>query len=197
MSGLDKIVEEIREQAEKEAQEILSKANEYCDNYMKDMREKVGLEIETYNKKAADERALYEEKTRSGAEFTERNSILKAKQQCINECLNQAKDNICEMSDEKYFVFMEKILRANVQPGDGVMCFGQKDMDRMPEDFEFKIKKIAEEIGGTLKISSEPAGIEDGFILVYDQVEENCTLKALFDANIDKLKDIANRKLFG
>ena len=197
MSGLDKIVEEIREQAEKEAQDILNKADKYCEDYMKEVRQKVEMEVDAYHKKAVDERALYEEKTRSGAEFTERNAILKAKQQCIDDCLKQAQKKIRSMSDEEYFGLMKNILKANIQTGNGIMCFGERDLKRIPKDFESEIKKIADTAGGTLKISSEPAGIPDGFILVYGQVEENCTLKALFGANIDKLKDIANQELFG
>ena len=32
---------------------------------------------------------------------------------------------------------------------------------------------------------------------VYGEIEENCNLKALFDSNIDRIKDIANKQLFG
>lgn len=196
MSGLDKIVEEIRCQAEAEAKAILKKADEYCETYMEDVQKKVDSEVEAYNKKKAGERALYEEKTYSGAEFLERNSVLKAKQECISECLNNAKKKITALSDEDYFKFLEQILKANVQSETGIMCFGKKDMDRLPKDFESRVLKIAETKGGNLKISEECADIEDGFILVYGEIEENCTLKALFDTNTDMLKDIANRKLF-
>jgi len=50
---------------------------------------------------------------------------------------------------------------------------------------------------GELVIDKEPANIKDGFVLVYGEIEENCTLKALFDSNIDRIKDIANKQLFG
>lgn len=32
----------------------------------------------------------------------------------------------------------------------------------------------------SLIIDKEPANIKDGFVLVYGEIEENCTLKALF-----------------
>lgn len=196
MSGLDRIVEEIRRQAEAEAAEILNKADEYCEAYMADTKAEVEKEIAEYNKKAKDARELYEAKTKSGLEFRERNAILSAKQQCINDCLNKALDKIKNLSDEEYFKLLENILKANVQKAAGSMSLCEKDLNRIPESFKNNINKIAEEAGGKLEISKEPAPIKDGFILVYGDIEENCTLKALFDANMDRLKDIANRELF-
>lgn len=196
MSGLDKIVEEIHRQAELEAAEILNKADEYCDAYMAEAKVKVDEEVAEYNKKAKTARELYEAKTKSGMEFKERNAILSTKQQCINDCLNKALSKVRNHPDEDYFNLLESILKANVQKADGIMKLSEKDLKRIPKNFESSVKEIAESKGGKLEISKEPARINDGFILVYGDIEENCTLKALFDVNRDKLKDIANRELF-
>ncbi len=197
MSGLDKIVEEIHRQAEAEAVQILNKADEYCKTYMEEVHKKVQEEVEEYNKKALTERTLYEEKTRSGGAFMERNSILKVKQQCISEVINEAQNKIRNLPAKEYFGFFEKILKTNVQPQNGIMKMSADDLKRMPDNFEENIKRIAETCGGTLTVSRQPISVKDGFVLVYGEVEENCTLKALFDTNIDKLKDIANEALFG
>lgn len=66
----------------------------------------------------------------------------------------------------------------------------------MPADFEKNIHAAAEEKGGSLVLSREPKAIEDGFILVYGGIEENCTLKALLDAKKDELQDKVNEILF-
>ena len=66
----------------------------------------------------------------------------------------------------------------------------------MPQDFEKKIAAAAEAKGGSLVLKKEPKAIEDGFILVYGGIEENCTLKALFDAKKDELQDKVNEILF-
>ena len=65
----------------------------------------------------------------------------------------------------------------------------------MPSDFEEKIIAAAAEKGGSLVLSKERS-IEDGFILVYGGIEENCTLKALLDAKKDELQDKVNEILF-
>ena len=75
--------------------------------------------------------------------------------------------------------------------------FSKKDLDRIPNGFEDRVKEIVAENQGELVIDKEPANIKDGFVLVYGEIEENCTLKALFDSNIDRIKDIANKQLFG
>ena len=66
----------------------------------------------------------------------------------------------------------------------------------MPADFEKKIKAAAEAKGGKLVLKKEPKAIPDGFVLVYGGVEENCTLKALFDVKKDQLQDKVNEILF-
>ena len=193
MSGLDNIVEEIRNQSKQEADEILKEADVFCKDYMNKIKKDVEVEVVSIEKKALADRKLYEEKTVSGMEFLERNSILRAKQQVIDK----ARESISGLNDEEYFNVLEKLLRKNVQQGKGKICFSMKDLDRIPNGFEDRVKEIVAENQGELVIDKEPANIKDGFVLVYGEIEENCTLKALFDSNIDRIKDIANKQLFG
>ena len=197
MSGLDNIIKEIQASAKTEADAILQEADKYCEEYMADVKEKVQKDVEQFQKKAESERNLYEEKTKSGAQFRERNAILKAKQQSIEEVIRKAQEKLMNLPQAEYFDFLAKLFEKNVQPQSGTMFLSEKDVARMPADFKEKIENIAVKKGGQITISSERAGIADGFILVYGEIEENCQLKALFDANIDRLKDIVNRQLFG
>ena len=197
MSGLDNIVEEIRNQSKQEANEILKEADVFCKDYMNKIKKDVEVEVVSIEKKALADRKLYEEKTVSGMEFLERNSILRAKQQVIEQAIDKARESIAGLNDEEYFNVLEKLLRKNVQQGKGKIGFSKKDLDRIPNGFEDRVKEIVAENQGELVIDKEPANIKDGFVLVYGEIEENCTLKALFDSNIDRIKDIANKQLFG
>ena len=196
MSGLDNIIKEIQASAKAEADAILQEADRYCDEYMAEVKEKVQKEVEQFHKRAESERNLYEEKTKSGAGFRERNAILKAKQQSIEEVIRKAQEKIINLPEEEYFDFLIKLFEKNVQAQNGTMFFSEKDITRMPSDFKGKIESIAKEKGGQITISSERDHINNGFILVYGEIEENCQISALFDANIDRLKDIANKQLF-
>ena len=177
--------------------EILKEADVFCKDYMNKIKKDVEVEVVSIEKKALADRKLYEEKTVSGMEFLERNSILRAKQQVIEQAIDKARESIAGLNDEEYFNVLEKLLRKNVQQGKGKICFSKKDLDRIPNGFENRVKEIVAENQGELVIDKEPANIKDGFVLVYGEIEENCTLKALFDSNIDRIKDIANKQLFG
>ena len=51
--------------------------------------------------------------------------------------------------------------------------------------------------GGSLTLSDEARPIGGGFLLVYGGIEENCTIKAVFDSKREELSDRVNRLLFG
>ena len=65
------------------------------------------------------------------------------------------------------------------QSGTGVMYISTSDKDRMPEDFVKKIEKIAKEKNGSITIEDSRDNVENGFVLVYGDIEENCQIKAL------------------
>ena len=69
MSGLDNIVEEIRNQSKQEADEILKEADVFCKDYMNKIKKDVEVEVVSIEKKALADRKLYEEKKVSGMEF--------------------------------------------------------------------------------------------------------------------------------
>lgn len=196
MGGLDKIIEEIKDQANAEAGQILKEADEYCDEYMKEITDKVADEVEAFEKKEKSKRDLYDEKVKSGALFKERNEILKTKQQCINEVIKEAEYTICNLETKQYFDFLSKLFEANFDGTDGEMFFGKEDLERMPEEFKEKIKAIADNKGAKVNISDKTKNIKNGFILVYGEIEENCTIQSLFDEKSDALKDIVNKELF-
>lgn len=198
MNGLDKVVEEIDRQAKEEATHILNEADAYCNEYMEKVKIQVAEEVDEFYKRAATERKVYEEKTISSGEFSRRNAILKAKQELINQVLEKSMEKLENLSDDEYFNFLEQTLKNNIQKGQGKICFSRKDLERMPDDFSDRINDIVKEqsIESRLAIEKEPVDIKNGFVLMYGEVEQNCTFDALFAYKMDMLKDIANRKLF-
>ena len=191
MSGLNNIIKEIQASAKEEADAILKEADDFCNAQMEEAKIEIEKEIKGFEKKSLASRKLYKEKTKSSAGFRERNAILNNKQKCINDVIESA---ICKT---EYFDFLEKLFNKNVQSGTGVMYISTSDKDRMPEDFVKKIEKIAKEKNGSITIEDSRDNVENGFVLVYGDIEENCQIKALFNGQLDRLKDIANRELFG
>lgn len=196
MSGLEKITSQILEEAKtsaamkletarKEADDILSKAKEAC----------AAMEAEAAEKNVI-LKENYEGRIKSSAEQQRRTALLRAKQDMIAEVIEEAYVTLKQEDTESYFRTMEKILKTYVLAEPGEIYFSAQDLARMPADFEERISAAAEEKGGSLVLSKEPKAIEDGFILVYGGIEENCTLKALLDAKKDELQDKVNEILF-
>ena len=191
MSGLNNIIKEIQASAKEEADAILKEADDFCNAQMEEAK------IKGFDKKSLASRKLYKEKTKSSAGFRERNATLNNKQKCINDVIESAICKIENLDATEYFDFLEKLFNKNVQSGTGVMYISTSDKDRMPEDFVKKIEKIAKEKNGSITIEDSRDNVENGFVLVYGDIEENCQIKALFNGQLDRLKDIANRELFG
>lgn len=196
MSGLENIIREIEKKAETEASSIIKEAEEYCESYLTQEKEKISAEVSDFEKKAEKERVLFESKAASGAEAMERNAVLKAKQDNIDLAISKAYERLSSLSDPEYFEMIISLLKKNVLAKDGEILFGKKDLSRISGDFEKRIEDIAKEKGGSLKLVKDAAPISDGFILRYGMIEENCTLKALFETNENSLKDIALKNLF-
>ena len=196
MTGLEKITSQILEEAktsaavkleaaQKEADDILAKAKEEC----------AAMEAEAAEKNAV-LKENYEGRIKSSAEQQRRTAILRAKQEMIAEVIEEAYVTLKQQDTESYFRTMENILKTYVLGEAGEIYFSEKDLARMPADFGKKIEAAAKEKGGSLVLMKESKAIEDGFILVYGGIEENCTLKALLDAKKDELQDKVNEILF-
>ena len=197
MSGLNNIIKEIQASAKEEADAILKEADDFCNAQMEEAKIEIEKEIKGFEKKSLASRKLYKEKTKSSAGFRERNAILNNKQKCINDVIESAICKIENLDTTEYFDFLEKLFNKNVQSDTGVMYISTRDKTRMPGDFVKKIEKRAKEKNGSITIEDSRDNVENGFVLVYGDIEENCQIKALFNGQLDRLKDIANRELFG
>ena len=76
------------------------------------------------------------------------------------------------------------------------MFLSDRDIKRMPGNFQKEISEIAESVGGKLSISTNPKNIKNGCILVYGGIEENCTIDALFEERRNYLSDMVQKMLF-
>ena len=66
----------------------------------------------------------------------------------------------------------------------------------MPEGYLSELQAVAREKGGSLTLSGETRAMDGGFVLLYGGIEENCTVRALFDARREALQDQVHALLF-
>lgn len=196
MTGLDKIINQIQEEAKASADSKVAAAQEKADSILAEAKAACEVIEREAAEKRASVKAIQEGRIKSSAEQQRRTALLSAKQEIIAELIDEAYETLKKEDTANYFLTMEKILKTYVLAEDGEIYFSAADLARMPADFEKKIAAAAKEKGGSLVLKKEPKEIADGFVLVYGGVEENCTLKALFDAKKDQLQDKVNAILF-
>ena len=196
MTGLDKITSQIQEEAEASAKERIEAAQKEAEQILADAKAACEAMEKEASDKAAALKTVQDGRIHSAAEQKRKTALLKAKQEIIAEIIGSAYQTLKEEDTASYFLTMEKLVKTYALADKGEIYFSAADLGRMPADFEKKIEVAAQEIGGSRTLKKEPKEIPDGFILVYGGVEENCTLKALFDAKKDQLQDRVNEMLF-
>lgn len=195
MTGLDKIVEKILAEAQKNCDEILKDASIEVKKIISDAREKAKSESDRIILEAEKTAARRQAVSKSTAESITRNRYLEIRNAILNDIISAAYLEIEKFSDEEYFSMLKKLCIKNVLRGECEMLLNGYDIGRLPDDFEMSINSEIYE-RGAVHISTVPADIENGFILNYGDIEINCTLKAVFDENMDSLKDMLSTALF-
>lgn len=196
MTGLEKMVSQILEEAdasaavmisdaEKKAAEILGEAGEKADKIRQQREEQSRAKVKSY-----------EERTASAADMKKRTAVLAAKQELIGKVIADACDRVKNLDEGKYFEILKSMAEKYLLPREGEICFSKKDLERMPANFREEIKGLAQKKGGTLEISGEARNIDGGFILLYGGIEENCSIDAMFAEKRDELLDQVRKILF-
>ncbi|MCR4587102.1 MAG: V-type ATP synthase subunit E [Lachnospiraceae bacterium] len=193
MTGLDKIKEDIQAESleavariQKEADEKQAKIREDAENALKAAVAKV----EEDGEKAVQDRSA---RAKSAADLLRRKKLLAAKQDMIAETIVMAQESIKNLPADQYFDLLVKLAGKNALKQDGEVILSQKDLDRMPADFESRLSAAS---GAKLTVAKKTAPISGGFILNYNGIEENCSLEAIFAEKKEELQDKVRAILF-
>ena len=196
MTGLEKILYQIEEEAKSSADKILENANQeaagllaQADATCQEMAEAAKVKAEAVAQDILN-------KSRSAAAMQRKKDLLTAKQQVIGEVIAKAQQSLYALDDEAYFALIEKMLEKFVLAEEGQIRFNAKDQKRMPAGFDKKVAAIAQKKGGQLTLSKEACEIDGGFLLVYGGIEENCSFAAMFAAEKESLQDKVHTLMF-
>ncbi len=197
MTGLEKMLSRIREEAAQAKEEKLAAAKAQADEILaaaqREAEESCRRIAERTDAREKDLRSRAE----SAAELTRRKALLSAKQEIIGAVTEKAYRSVLDQEDGAYFTAMITLAKKHAQEGLGVMYFSPKDLSRLPADFESRLADALADSGKTLSVSRETRGIDGGFILAYGNIEENCSIRALFDSDKETLQDEIRQILFG
>jgi V/A-type H+-transporting ATPase subunit E len=191
MSGLDRIIEKINADSLASCREIADQAQKRAQDIVSDADERAGqvyAEIIADAEKKAQSIMTMSEANVSGIA---RRAELSAKVEAVDAAIEAAYDAMCDMGADEYFAALEKLAVRNAGKGEGELRLSKRDLDRVPSGFADRINAAL--TNGSVKLSGQSADIDNGFILVYGDIEINCTFRAL----INEQKDIVREKVCG
>lgn len=196
MTGLEKILAEIRDEALAEAEATRVQARAEAERLLAEARAAGEAAAAKANADADDTVAEIMRSRDSAKELQRRQNTLATKQALLGETLDAALQSLYALPETEYFALLVKLAAQAAQPGQGEMLLNQQDQKRLPAGFE-KNLAAALPAGATLVVSQKTRPIDGGFVLSYGGVEENCSFAAMFDARRDEFSDKIRDTLFG
>lgn len=193
MSGIDNILEEIKTVSDNAVIGIIKKANTEADDILAQANIEAEKKCNCLKAQCELECKNIIERAYSSASLIEKKAVLQAKQKIISQTIDAARNKLLSLSDDEYFRLIIKMIEKHSSGDKGYILFNKKDINRLPLLFSAKISKVSK---GTLKLGDTPVNIDGGFILVYNNIEENCSFKAIFDGNRELLQDKVKSLLF-
>ena len=196
MTGLEKITSEIKADADKSVAAIIDKANAEASDILAGAEKEAAEAVAKINHDVSVRLSASKSTAESAAALRKRRLILEEKQKLIGEVIEEAKSLIYALPDNVYFEKILKLAEKNVSPAEGTIIFNAKDLSRLPADFETKLNVVAVAKGGKLTVSKETRPIDGGFVLLYEGIDQNCSITSLFETHIESVQDKIQKLLF-
>ncbi len=197
MAGIENILNIIASQQKQTEDSIINAAKKKAAEIEAESRAGADREYEEYLKKSM---ARLEQEYKNGESSVDgemKRKILAYKVSAIDETMEKTLRKLDNLPDKEYFAVLEKLLSKHIQQGDGVLQLNRRDLARLPGSFKKAASELAEKVGGTVAVSDKAADIENGFILTYGLISENCSFRAIIDADRDSVRDTVAKALFG
>ena len=189
MAGLEKILEDIKRENNDIIFNIKQEAEETAKKMIDDKKAELDERGRFMDKKM--------EKVILSAQSFKRKMILEEKQKQIKYMVEQSKEYIKNLPKDEYIEFFAKIAQSRAHSENGIIRLNKTDMERYGEEFVQKInQKLSENGKGTLTYDTSPSNEKTGFAMIYDDVEENCSIEAIFSEKSELIADKMNSFLF-
>ena len=193
MSGIDVIISQIEQDTQAVCEKIIAEAQAKADKILAEARDQAQSVAAAGKDKTAARVADIKKRGDSAADLEEKRVMLRAKQDIISTMLKKGLDDAKNLPDNEYFALIVQMVEKYSQPEDGIICFGRRDKERMPDDLPERVNSAAK---GRLTLAVEDADIDAGFILKYGGIEQNCSFDAIFASEAETLSDRAGKLLF-
>lgn len=196
MNGIDKIIDRISGDAQREIDDVLAKARAEAEKITAQYQAQAKAEADdilTRGKKAAVERG---ERLASVAQLECRKEVLRAKQEVIDEAFQLALEKLTQLPQEVYVALLADLAVKAAAKGTEKLIFSVADRARVGKAVVVAAnQKLGER--GQLTLSQETRPMQGGFVLSDGAVEVNCTFQTLVRLQRETLSTQVAGVLFG
>ncbi len=185
MTGLEKIIISIENDAQKEYEHKLDLCRKKCDGLLLDADKKASAEYENILSDAKKEASYKKESTLSSAKRDFSASVLEIKTNAISDVIRTAKEafvNSDELFNKAFEVFIKK---CPVKEGE--LYITSRDKNRL--------NKTNQKLISNFKINTKCA-FDCGFSVTAGNVTQNYSVDAVFEKEKDNLWDMLSKILF-
>ena len=196
MSGLDEILNLIETQQQQGEEMILKAAKSKAAAIKAEGDKKAQTAYDDFMHRAKEQAEKDYENACNSADADMKRRVLSCKVGLIDEAIEKTVAKLKALPDSEYFQLIIKLAERHSQPDKGVLSLCSDDLKRIPADFESKLSECVKKTDGSISLSKEAADIEDGFILSYGLISENCSFRAIIESEKDEIRDTAARVLF-
>ncbi|MCK5128998.1 MAG: V-type ATP synthase subunit E [Clostridiales bacterium] len=193
MQGIDKIIEKIITDANKDAETTASQTQVQIDAIRKKHVDETKHQIDVMNKEAAQKAEQYKQRAKTMADLDRRRNHLAIKRELVEVAFDKATTKIKGLDEKAYVEFIEKIL-IKIAEEDGEIIAGKNEQYITTSVIDGAIGKLAKQgIDSKMKLAEQKADFEGGFILRNGKIETNCTIDMIVNtAKRDLEQDVAS-----
>ena len=178
MDGIEKIIDRISGDAQREVDDVLAQARAEAEKITAQYQAQAQAEADDIlarGQKAAVERG---ERLASVAQLECRKDVLRAKQEVIEEAFQLAMDKLTQLPQEAYVSLLADLAVEASSKGTEKLIFSVADRARVGKAV---VMAANEKLGdkGQLTLAQETRPMQGGFILSDGAVEVNCTFETL------------------
>lgn len=189
MNGIENIIEKIRAEGDAEAEAILKKGKAESDAILAQYDKKAETECARILSAAEKRAAEITRRITSAAELEARKSLLKKKQELIEQAFQLSKEKLAALDERSYLALLTRLVSDGAASGREEVLFSPADRARYGKQVVVEANRLIALRGlpGEMTLSADSRRISGGAVLRDGRVEINCALDTILRLKKEEL----------
>lgn len=178
MTGIEKIVAKIHEDAVEDSRRIVEEADKQADRLLSEAAAAARASAAEVIRAAEEEREEIERRAVSMAGLEVRKMRLELKQKLLQQAFDQALSQLISLPETDYKTFLTALVSSAAENG-AELVFSAKDREKYGAAVVSGVNTLTKKRGITVSLSEETRDIPGGVIICNGRVEINCAFDTL------------------